>query len=290
MLRFAIYLLLIAGGVLGCDSSSDPAAPAGETPTIGIRNDPVPDLETVPYDRLAGGRKGFHRQGVGVYVVDGASRTSVGYLGGSVFHDPRISPDGIRIAFRMRTGATFRDVYLARLDGTGLRQLSAEPDNFEGPPSWTPNGRYVVFTCCRLPGQPLQFRRGEAATGGLAATWLTVPDLFGSTLTPVSANQAGTIAVAEGIHLIMVSPVGPTVDTVYSSSSGTLRAPAWDQEGQRVVVLELELLAEGYGETRVITADMRDSSTRVLATVFEAVAPGSVIPTPTLSVGQPMTR
>jgi glyoxylase-like metal-dependent hydrolase (beta-lactamase superfamily II) len=63
------------------------------------------------------------------------------------------SPDGTRIAFRRRleeeTPGWERnpgnsDIYIMNADGTASRRLTAHP-GFEGWPSWTPDGQWIVF-------------------------------------------------------------------------------------------------------------------------------------------------
>ncbi len=67
--------------------------------------------------------------------------------------DPQLSPDGRQVAFVLRTtdleanrGRT--DLWLVKIDGSGLRQLTTSPEN-ESNPRWAPDGRSVYFLSAR---------------------------------------------------------------------------------------------------------------------------------------------
>jgi Tol biopolymer transport system component len=56
------------------------------------------------------------------------------------------SPDGRRLAFSSsRAGEGTVDIWTARADGTGARQLTRRPGAWQGSPSFSPDGREVVF-------------------------------------------------------------------------------------------------------------------------------------------------
>jgi len=53
-------------------------------------------------------------------------------------------PNGL-IAFSMKSG-DYSDLYVIRPDGTGLRRLTNTADSTEDSPSWSPDGRSIVFS------------------------------------------------------------------------------------------------------------------------------------------------
>jgi dipeptidyl aminopeptidase/acylaminoacyl peptidase len=67
--------------------------------------------------------------------------------------DPRVSPDGTRIAFTLSTvdlDANKRrvDLWMVNADGTGLRQLTRSQES-EASPRWAPDGRSLYFVAKR---------------------------------------------------------------------------------------------------------------------------------------------
>ena len=66
-------------------------------------------------------------------------------LGGMAFESqPKFSPDGQWIAFVSdREGS--ENIWIIRPDGTGLKQVSKDPNNDFTSPSWSPDGKYILF-------------------------------------------------------------------------------------------------------------------------------------------------
>lgn len=67
--------------------------------------------------------------------------------------DPRVSPDGGRVVFVLRTtdlkaNAGKTDLWLVRTDGSGLRRLTSHPAN-DHDPRWMPDGKTIFFLSSR---------------------------------------------------------------------------------------------------------------------------------------------
>ena len=233
----------------------------------------------MPYDRLGSGRVAFFRKGAGVYVIDVEDRSKEGYLGGNRFTDVSVSPEADRVAFRIQTpytsfeDATYRDVYAARLDGTGVHQLSAEKGNSEGPPTWSPDGGSVVYAYEDDAG--FELHRWTVGAAGLAEVWATFPGVHLATshLRPMAINRAGAVATAWSWTIAFLGP--PEADDLIGyTSDGPVLAPSWAGDGERLAFLEADLLSQGFGEIRVLKLDTRTGAVAVLGALFEAV--GSV--------------
>lgn len=74
------------------------------------------------------------------------------------FGDPDWSPDGGQIILDGSRWAplTFpawvpEQIYVMRPNGTGLRQLTDDTDNAHDHPSWSPDGRWILFARCPAP-------------------------------------------------------------------------------------------------------------------------------------------
>ena len=80
-----------------------------------------------------------------VYVaaVDGSSLTTITPAGDEDY-DPEWSPDGSQLVFVRYNRATRRnDLMIGDVNGTQFRVL--ESSRYAGTPSWSPDGRYIMF-------------------------------------------------------------------------------------------------------------------------------------------------
>ena len=60
-------------------------------------------------------------------------------------HSPAVSPDGARVAFVAERGETV-DIFVASLDGTQLRHVSAaDDDGYVANPRWSPDGDRIMW-------------------------------------------------------------------------------------------------------------------------------------------------
>jgi Tol biopolymer transport system component/DNA-binding winged helix-turn-helix (wHTH) protein len=79
--------------------------------------------------------------------------------GGDVDFDPRVSPDGIHLAFRR--GLSHSDLWLMPATGGTPRRLTRLQGNINGW-AWSPDSRAVLFG---VPGNPSQLRRYDLSSG-----------------------------------------------------------------------------------------------------------------------------
>jgi len=131
--------------------------------------------------------------------------------------EPAVSPDGSQIAF---VGYLDRDLveaeenqdylagelYVAAVDGTGIRRLSRSDDVLESAPSWDPSGQRVAYVQFRadtsfVPSLGLLFPTGNAlmqvnADGSCRKKILARPRVafYGAAWQPGPGRKAGPIA------------------------------------------------------------------------------------------------
>ena len=113
--------------------------------------------------------------------------------------DPQVSPDGKSIVFVLRTtdieankGRT--DLWLVETNGSGLRQMTASPEN-ESNPRWAPDGKSIYFLSSRGDSQQVWRLRMD---GGEAERVTSLP------------LDVGSFAVArDGSKLVVSADVFP---------------------------------------------------------------------------------
>ncbi len=149
------------------------------------------------------------------------------------FIEPSISPDGERVAFRLAGGQ--EDLYIARPDGTDLRQLTDDPFN-DRAPSWMPDSRHIVFYSDRS-GRYEVWRIAVDGSGLEQLTLTTGDSWWWPQVAPSGemvsvANQGGTAIFSLAGSLpteeleILPNPEGE--DRVFWGRS-------WSPDGSRIV-------------------------------------------------------
>jgi len=81
----------------------------------------------------------------------------------------RFSPDGSRLAYVSSRADGKGDIWLAAPDGSGKTRLTARDETYDYFPSWSPDGRFVVFNSSREHGHDDDWRLMivEVATGSV---------------------------------------------------------------------------------------------------------------------------
>jgi DNA-binding winged helix-turn-helix (wHTH) protein len=109
-------------------------------------------------------------------VVDSTTRHLTSPTSEYVDHSPAFSPDGSEVAFvRGIAAGVVEDIYIAPLSGGESKRLTFDNTWLFGPPTWTPDGRDIVFSSMR---------------GGLASLWR----ISASGGTPQPVQGLGAIA------------------------------------------------------------------------------------------------
>ena len=78
----------------------------------------------------------MNADGTGAYALTSNAANEYG---------PTWSPDGQLIAFNYLLGEGMVDIYTMRVDGTNVRNLTADIDSYAGSPEWSPDGSQIAF-------------------------------------------------------------------------------------------------------------------------------------------------
>ncbi|WP_435771812.1 TolB family protein [Nocardioides sp. SYSU DS0651] len=149
-------------------------APVGSWPALS------PDGRRLLYDvPIEGGT--FLETTLWSVGVDGGKPAELGPAGLPAAYESSWSPDGERIAFISPTGDVTaedpprwgEDVFVMRVDGTGVRRLTRTPGNDHWPPAWSPDGRFLVYSADGAANEDGVLTRIDVDTGETRA--LTQP-------------------------------------------------------------------------------------------------------------------
>jgi serine/threonine-protein kinase len=124
---------------------------------LQISGTPVPVLDDMTYTPItSSGRFDFSDAGSFVYVsgnanagwpvmwLDPSGRTKLVVASPALYLNPRLSPTGNRIALAITNGSK-RSLYIYDLQNDMLRRLTFESLPWSAAPTWTPDGKHIVF-------------------------------------------------------------------------------------------------------------------------------------------------
>ena len=193
-----------------------------------------PDWATDGQSLVFSSNRGSRRSNIWTIRVDGSLPTQLtANVSGN--YQPRYSPDGSKILFTSnRTGK--RELWYMALNGSGQKAIGLQ-SLLVGDPSWSPDGKSVVYTGCTLPP-------GQAFSKGVC-------NLFTISLDASAARQVTSGSFEDwnpdwgisdivfaalgrnGIGLWLVNPNGSNLRQI-SSNSLDLH-PKWDRSSNSVV-------------------------------------------------------
>ena len=149
--------------------------------SLSVHSAPLPVAEHVTRDTVRGGRFALSADGTLVYSretaderrllwVDRQGRTEHVALPVHTFIDPRVSPDGGRLAVQAADGDI--DVWICDIARGSLRRVSFDPGEDETP-VWSPDGAWLAWATQRS-GRPRQLvRRRADGSGEERLVWST---------------------------------------------------------------------------------------------------------------------
>jgi TolB protein len=201
---------------------------------------------------------------------------------------PAWSPDGSRITFSSHRSdpdptdeVEISDVFTMRPDGTDVRQLT-ESEGFNGNPSWSPDGRWLVFSTDRGGGQHIEIMPSDGSAPPRRITTLSAGSL-GQELARFSPN--GKRIVFNEVRVVD-GPDGPieqgALFTVAPDGSKLRRITPWEiyaadadwsPDGKRIVFSAR--LAENDFIQSVMTVDADGRNLKLLTRGDQARGEGA---------------
>lgn len=183
-------------------------------------------------------------------------------------HQRSWSPDGSKIAFNIDIG--WQAIYVANIDGTGLKLLASTPrrDNYK--PVWTPDGMHIVYSSRTDPGNDGEIAMMEA--DGSNKHYL-MPDNSTIEAYPSISPDGTKIAFVSnrdgGIHIYTMDFDGTSGTNVQRlTTQGTYNGwPHWSPDGTRLVFFsnrdgnnEIYVMnTDGSNQTRITNNPAQDS-------------------------------
>jgi TolB protein len=119
------------------------------------------------------GYNGKHRDAIFSMNLDGSDRRLVTACEGRGVEDPETSPDGRMLAFTCgsRTGSA---LFVSRIDGSGLRQLTPYSFDVGAHEDWSPDSRRIMFISTTNEGDPdAHINTGTIGADGTGLFWVT---------------------------------------------------------------------------------------------------------------------
>ena len=140
-------------------------------------------------------------------------------------------PFDSRIAFASRRRDRFKEIYAMSLDGGDLRQVTHE-ESIALSPSWSPDGRSLLFTSFRAATPSLftidlsgEGRRLISSRKGLN---------LGGRWSPGGRAIAVTLEGSGGTDVVLLDPSGAVLHDVTRDRAIDV-SPSWSPDGQRIV-------------------------------------------------------
>jgi Tol biopolymer transport system component len=170
----------------------------------------------------------------GIHVVDlttGIDRQIRDYRGGEDYFDLDWSPDGSRLAY-----VEGWRIYIINRDGSGRRQLQTGTAGTDSSPSWSPDGRQIVFAnILRAPRPHTRSSVYRVRPDGTDRILL----VHGAS-DPTFSPDGTTIAVNShcgGIKLITFAGRDVTPGTGPCRVIGIRGKPVWSPNGRRIAIV-----------------------------------------------------
>lgn len=151
---------------------------------------------------------------------------------------PRFSPDGTRIVYRAATSPSDApDIWVMNRDGSGKTNLTNTPTITEWSPTWTPDGRHIVFSCTAADPHGVGNDLCTINADGSDRRYVTqTPDFSEEypTFSPSGAKLAFiAYSATSGFQIWIAEADGTNAHPIADSGTGDTW-PSWSPDGRHI--------------------------------------------------------
>ncbi len=147
---------------------------------------------------------------------------------------------------------------LARADGSHRLRLTRGKDRA---PSWSPNGRYVVFSRQVGTGSRILV----ADTGGRIVRALTQAGAFADPAWSADGKQIAYVSREQRSRIVIVGNTGRAVGQLLAAPTTFVSRPSWAPSGRRIAYTEdPQTEAESGGTSRIVVVNADGTGRHVL--------------------------
>ncbi len=147
------------------------------------------------------------------------------------FYTGELGVFGSQIAFTSRIGR-FKELYIADIDGSGVRQLTREY-GLAVAPTWSPNGQTILYTSYQQRVPQLFLYRFSERKGRPITNTKTLE--IGGSFAPDGRSFATAVSLGKQSNIVLMKPDGTPIRKLTSQYGVIDVSPSFSPDGREIV-------------------------------------------------------